>query len=37
MFRGYVLLMDRKGVVPFGVPIAAALIGVLLSQMIIGP
>jgi prepilin peptidase CpaA len=36
MFRGYVLLMDRKGVVPFGVPIAVALIGVLLSQMISG-
>lgn len=31
-FRHYVDKLDRKGVVPFGVPIAAALIGVVLAR-----
>jgi prepilin peptidase CpaA len=31
-FRRYVEVLDRKGVVPFGVPISAALIGVLVMQ-----
>lgn len=31
-FRRYVEFFDRKGVVPFGVPIAASLVGVLVMQ-----
>jgi prepilin peptidase CpaA len=33
MFRGYIQHLDRKQVVPFGVPISAGLIVVLLLQM----
>ena len=32
MFRRYISMMERKGVVPFGVPISGALIGVLVLQ-----
>lgn len=31
-FRRYIEVLDRKGVVPFGVPISASLIGVLVLQ-----
>jgi prepilin peptidase CpaA len=32
VFRRYIEALDRKGVVPFGVPISASLIGVLILQ-----
>jgi prepilin peptidase CpaA len=35
-FRHYVEHLDRKGVVPFGVPISASLIAVLLFQVCMG-
>ena len=35
-FRHYVEHLDRKGVVPFGVPISASLIAVLLFQIYMG-
>lgn len=31
-FRRYVEVLDRKGVVPFGVPISASLVGVIILQ-----
>jgi prepilin peptidase CpaA len=34
MFRRYVQFFDRKQVVPFGVPISAALIVVLVLQIV---
>ena len=34
MFRGYIQHLDRKQVVPFGVPISASLILVLLLQIV---
>jgi len=34
IFRGYIQHLDRKQVVPFGVPISAALIVVLLLQIV---
>ena len=34
LFRRYVLLLDRKGVVPFGVPIAASLVVVVVLQIV---
>jgi prepilin peptidase CpaA len=33
-FRKYVEMFDRKGVVPFGVPISASLIGILILQSV---
>jgi prepilin peptidase CpaA len=36
-FRKYVEVLDRKGVVPFGVPISASLIGVVVLQSVAEP
>ncbi len=36
-FRKYVEVLDRKGVVPFGVPISASLIGVIILQSFVNP
>lgn len=36
-FRRYIEVLDRKGVVPFGVPISASLIGVLVLQSLDTP